>query len=45
MSPTPICLSKDKIKEQSGKNTTPTKTLAKKQGHSSFDFQIALFTY
>ena len=33
----PLCLSRDKTKGQSGKNTTltPTKTLPKKKGHSS----------
>ena len=34
-------------KGQSGKNTTLTltKTLPKKQGHSSIDFQVVLSTY
>ena len=42
-----LCLSRDKTKGQSGKNTTltPIKTLPKKQGHSHVDFQIALSTY
>ena len=42
-----LYLSRDKIKGQSGKNTTltPTKTLPKKYGHSSVDFQITLSTY
>ena len=53
--PTLLCLSRDKTKGQSGKNTTltPTKTLSKKQGHSSviyflnspINFQITLHTY
>ena len=44
---TPLCLSRDKIKRQFGKNTilTSTKTLFKKQGHSFVDFQIILSTY
>ena len=42
-----ICLSKDKTKRQSGKNTTLTlaKTLPKKYSHSLIDFQITLSTY
>ena len=38
---------RDKTKGQSGKNTTLTltKTLPKKQDHSSINFQIDLFTY
>ena len=45
--PTPLCLSRDKTKCQSGKNTilTPTKTLFKKYGHSLVNFQITLSTY
>ena len=45
--PTPLCLSRDKTKGQSAKNATltPTKTLPKKQDHSSINFQIDLFTY
>ena len=45
--PTSLCLSKDKTKGQFNKNTTltPTKTCPKKEGHSSIDFQITLFTY
>ena len=37
---TSLCLSRDKTKEQFGKNTTltPTKTLSKKYGHSPVDF-------
>ena len=44
---TPLCLSRNKIKEQFGKNTTltPTKTLPKKYDHFLVDFQIALSTY
>ena len=44
--PTPLCLSRDKTKEQSGKNATqtPTTTLLKKQDHSLVIFQIDLFT-
>ena len=44
---TPLCLSRNKIKEQFGKNTTltPTKTLHKKYGHFLVDFQIALSIY
>ena len=36
----PLCLSRDKIKRQCGKNVTltPIKILPKKQGHSSIDF-------
>ena len=42
-----LCLSRDKTKRQSSKNTTLTltKTLPKKQGYSSVDFQITLSTY
>ena len=42
-----LCLSKDKIKGQFGKNTTLilTKTLPKKQDHFPINFQIDLFTY
>ena len=41
-----LCLSRDKTKGQSDKNTTLTsKTCPKKQGHSLVDFQIALCTY
>ena len=45
--PTPLCLSIDKTKRQSGKTTTltTTKILPKKLDHSSVDFQIALSTY
>ena len=45
--PTPLCLSRDKIKGHSGKNTTltPTKTLPKKQDYFSVIFQITLSTY
>ena len=45
--PMPLCLSRNKIKGQSSKNTTltSTKTLPKKQSHSPVDFQIALSTY
>ena len=44
---TSLCLSMDKIKGQSGKNTTLTsnKILPKKKGHSPVDFQTSLFTY
>ena len=37
-----LCLSRDKIKGQSGKNTTltPTKTLPKKYGHSPTIFKL-----
>ena len=44
--PTPLCLSRDKTKGQSDKNTivTPTKTLPKKYGNSHVDFQIVLST-
>ena len=44
---TPLCLSRDKIKGQSGKNSTltPIKTLPKQQNHSPINFQIDLFTY
>ena len=44
---TPLCLSRDKIKRQSSKNTilTPTKTLPTKYGHFPIDFQIILSTY
>ena len=45
--PTPLCLSRDKIKGHSGKNAivTPTKTLPKKQDYSPIIFQITLSTY
>ena len=45
--PTPLCLSRDKTKEQFDKNATliPTKTLSKKQDHFPINFQIDLFTY
>ena len=45
--PTPLCLSRDKIKWHSGKNATvtPTKTLPKKQDYFPVIFQIALSTY
>ena len=45
--PTPLCLSRDKTKGQSGKNATLTltKILPKKQDHSPINFQIDLFTY
>ena len=45
--PTLLCLSRDKTKEQSSKNTTltSTKTLPKKQHHSPIGFQITLSTY
>ena len=45
--PTTLCLNKDKTKEQASKNTTLTltKTLPKKYGNSTVDFQITLFTY
>ena len=45
--PTPLCLSRDKIKGHSGKNVTvtPTKILPKKQDYSLVIFQIALSTY
>ena len=45
--PTPLCLSKNKIKGHFGKNATvtPTKTLPKKQDYSPIIFQITLFTY
>ena len=44
--PTILCLSRDKTKRQSDKNTivTPTKTLPKKYGNSHVDFQIVLST-
>ena len=44
---TPLCLSKDKTKGQSSKNTTliPTKTLPTKLAHFPLDFQIDLSTY
>ena len=43
----PLCLSRDKTKGQSSKNTalTHTKTLPKKYAHSPVDFQITLSTY
>ena len=45
--PISLCLSRDKTKEQSGKNITltPTKKLPKKQGHYLVDFQKTLFNY
>ena len=45
--PTLLCLSRDKTKEQSSKNTTltSTKILPKKQHHSLIGFQITLSTY
>ena len=45
--PTPLCLSRDKTKRQSGKNATLTltKTLPKKQGQFVVDFQITLSIY
>ena len=45
--PTPLCLSRDKIKGHSGKNATvtPTKTLPKKQDYSPIIFQITSYTY
>ena len=45
--PTPLCLSRDKIKGHSGKNTTLTltKTLPKKQDYFPVIFQITLSTY
>ena len=45
--PTPLYLSRDKIKGQFGKNTTLifTKTWPKKYGYSLVDFQISLSTY
>ena len=45
--PTPLCLSRDKTKGHSGKNTTltPTKTLPKKYDYFLVIFQIALSTY
>ena len=45
--PTPLYLSRDKIKGHSGKNATltPTKTLPKKQDYSPIIFQITLSTY
>ena len=45
--PTPLYLSRDKIKGQSGKNATliPTKILPKKQDCSPVIFKIALSTY
>ena len=45
--PTPLCLSRDKIKGQSGKNATLTltKTLPKKQDYSPIIFQIILSIY
>ena len=45
--PTPLCLSRDKIKGQFRKNTvlTPIKTWPKKQGHSIVDFQLLYSTY
>ena len=45
--PTPLCVSRDKTKGYSGKNTTltPTKTLPKKQDYSPVIFQITLSTY
>ena len=45
--PIPLCLSRDKIKGQFGKNTTliSTTILPKKQDHFPINFQIDLFTY
>ena len=45
--PTPLCLSRHKIKRHSGKNVTvtPTKSLPKKQDYSPIIFQITLSTY
>ena len=45
--PTLLCLCRDKIKKQFGKNTTLTltKTLPKKQGPSPVNFQITLSIY
>ena len=45
--PTPLCLSRDKIKGHSGKNVTvtPTKILPKKQDYSPIIFHITLSTY
>ena len=45
--PTPLYLSKDKTKRQSGKNATltSTKTLLKKLDHSLVNFQITLSIY
>ena len=42
-----LCLSRDRIKGQSGKNTTlsPTKIFPKKYGHFLVEFQIVLSTY
>ena len=42
-----LCLSRDKTKGQSGKNTTltPIKTLPKKQDYFSVIFQIDFSTY
>ena len=44
---TSLYLSRNKTKRQSGKNTTltSTKTLYKKYGNFSVDFQISLSTY
>ena len=43
----PLCLSRDKTKGQSSKNTTltSTKTLPKKYDNSPVNFQITLSTY
>ena len=45
--PTPLCLSRDKTKEQFGKNAilTLTKTLPKKYDYFFVNFQIILSTY
>ena len=45
--PTPLCLSRDKIKGHAGKNVTltPTKTLPKKQDYIPVIFQINLSNY
>ena len=45
--PTSLCLCRDKIKVQSGKNITLTftKILPKKYVYSFIDFQITLSTY
>ena len=42
-----LCLSRNKTKRQSDKNTTltPTKSLPKKYGHSLVNFQNFFFTY
>ena len=42
-----LCLSRNKTTRQSNKNVTltPTKTLSKKEGNFSINFQIILFIY